>query len=181
MQNSTPGLALQLQDIQTGGFKVPVNTGAKTLTYAGHVVVRDTGSLPIVVKSQGVTLGKHTACSQGPPSWLKLDAATVKIQPGHTATLPFHVVAQPGQTGDGAIVAVGSTAAGHGIHASAGVGARVLLGNGANTCTKPVSVAAPHAASGPPMVLLILVAVLAVALVAGLIVVGRKIHNRRAA
>lgn len=178
MQNSTPGLALQLQDIQAGGFKVPVNTGAKALSYTGHVVVKDTGSLPIFVKPEAITLGRHTQCTQGPPSWLRLDVATVKILPGHSSTLAFHVVAQPGQTGDGALLAVGSTGVGHGIHASAGVGARVLLGNGANTCTKPVSVAAPHAASGFPIWIVVLV-VATLCLLVGLVIAGR-VRARRA-
>lgn len=177
MQNSTPGLALQLQDIQAGGFKVPVNTGAKALSYTGHVVVKDTGSLPIFVKPEAITLGKHTQCTQGPPSWLRLDVATVKILPGHSSTLAFHVVAQPGQTGDGALLAVGSTGVGHGIHASAGVGARVLIGNGANTCTKPSAVFITHPSSGPPVLLIVLIAVAVALVIAGVVVARRRMRR----
>lgn len=166
--------------IDPASVKVPSGYGV----YHGHTVVVNDGHAAITVQPAIIRLSTgHTACSQGPPSWLTASTKSFKLGPGQEHTVNYTVHAASHANGSAALLLTAAgpkTAAGQ---TAGALGMRATLGTGVNTtaCTKPISLAAPHAASGPPMVLLILVAVLAVALVAGLIVVGRKIHNRRAA
>jgi hypothetical protein len=168
----TNPLAMSLSPV---GFKVPASDTAQT--YTGHVTVTDTGTAAITVKPSAITLGKHTgSCTQGPPSWLKIETANFHLNPGQSHVVAFEVQDTPGLSGNGAVMAYGSVP-GHGVHASAGVGAQVKLGDGRQVCTRPVSLPAPSS-GGAPLALIVGLPLLLVALLA---VVAVVVKRRRAA
>lgn len=148
-----------------------------TGNFAGHVTVRDAGTSPVTVRPVAIRVGVHAAnCKQGPPSWLKVDPTAFTLKPGQSHAIPFTVDALPGQTGTGAVLAVGSASGGKHVTAAIGAGAQVKLGDGAQVCTKPVSLPAPSSGGAP----LALVLGLPLVLVALLALVAVVVRRRRA-
>jgi hypothetical protein len=145
--------------------------------YTGHVTVTDSGTQPVTVHPAVMRLGAKSACTEHSVPWLSVNRATFKLAPGESRTLAFTVTYTPGLTGNAAVMAYGQGAPGSGVSAWAGVGARVVVGDGTQQCTKtPVTMVA-HA-SGLPVGPTALAALPAALLIAGAVLAVRRRRRR---
>jgi len=153
---------------------VRISNGASGV-YRGTSVVTDTGSKPISVRPETLRLVGNHSCKQQGVSWLKIQTAAFQLTPGQSRPVHWTVDVSPGQSGQGAVLAMASVKSSAQFKLGGGVGERVVLGTGQQTCTQPVAL--PHPSSGAPIGLVVLVAVVAALLVLGLVLVGRRLRR----